>query len=56
MHGITKKPETESLTIFEWFENNYLKANSGRLPVTLTTYYRLKINVGGTASYGMKQL
>ena len=33
MHDINKKLETESFTIFEWFENNYVKANNGRLQV-----------------------
>ena len=39
------KFESESLILFEWFHDNYLKANSGKSHVTLTTDNKLKINV-----------
>ena len=51
MNDITKN-KSESLTIFEWFENKYLKANGGKSQVMWTTDDKLKINV---ASCAMKQ-
>lgn len=51
MHDINKKLETESFTIFEWFENNYVKANNGRLQVIGVVSYGI-----GVVSYGIKQL
>lgn len=43
---LIKKLETESLTIFEWFQNNYLKASSRESQVMLTIDDKLKISVG----------
>ena len=37
--------ESESLILFKWFRDNYLKANSGKYDVMLTTDNKLKINV-----------
>ena len=34
--------------LFEWFHDNYLKANSGKSHVMLTTDNKLKINVKGS--------
>ena len=42
------KFESESLILFEWFHDNYLKANSGKSHVMLTTDNKLKINVKGS--------
>ena len=38
----------ESFILFEWFHDNYLKANIGKSHVMLTTDNKLKINVKGT--------
>ena len=38
----------ESFILFEWFHDNYLKANSGKSHVMLTTDNKLKINVKGS--------
>ena len=43
-----RKLESESLILFEWFHDNYLKANSGKSHVMLTTDNKLKINVKGS--------
>ena len=43
-----RKFESESLILFEWFHDNYLKANSGKSHVMLTTDNKLKINVKGS--------
>ena len=43
-----RKLESESLILFEWFHDNYLKANSGKSYVMLTTDNKLKINVKGS--------
>ena len=40
--------ESESLILFEWFHENYLKASSGKSHVMLTTDIKLKINVKGS--------
>ena len=42
-----RKLESESLILFEWFHDNYLKANSGKSHVMLRTDNKLKINVKG---------
>ena len=41
------KIETESLEVFECFQNNYLKVNSTRPHVMLTTDNIVQVNVGG---------
>ena len=43
-----RKLESESLILFEWFHDNYLKANSGKSHVILTTDNKLKVNVKGS--------
>ena len=43
-----RKLESESLIPFERFHDNYLKANSGKSHVLLTTDNKLKINVKGS--------
>ena len=42
-----RKLESESSILFEWFHDNYLKANSGKSHVMLTID-KLKINVKGS--------
>ena len=37
LHGVQRKLESESLILFELFHDNYLKANSGKSQVMLTT-------------------
>ena len=34
---VQRKLESESLILFEWFHDNYLKTNSGKSRVMLTT-------------------
>ena len=41
------KIETESLKIFEWFQNNHMKANSTRSHVILTNGTMVQVNVRG---------
>ena len=43
-----RKLESESSILFEWFYDNYLKANSGKSYVMLKTDNKLKINVKGS--------
>ena len=43
-----KKVRPESLILFQWFHNNYLKTNCGKSHVILTTDNKLKINVKGS--------
>ena len=43
-----RKLKSESLILFEWFHDNYLKANSGKSHVMLTTDNKQKINVKGS--------
>ena len=45
LHDVQRKLESESLILFEWFHDNYLKANSGKSHVMLTKNNKLKINV-----------
>ena len=40
-----RKLQSESLILFEWFHDNYLKVNSGKSHVMLTTDNKQKINV-----------
>ena len=44
-YDVQRKLESESLILFEWFHDNYLKANSGKSDIMLTTDDKLKINV-----------
>ena len=43
-----RRLESESLILFEWFHYNYLKANSGKFHVMLTTDNKQKINLKGS--------
>ena len=43
LYDVQRKLESESLILFEWFHDNYLKANSGKSHVMLTTGNKLKI-------------
>ena len=43
-----RKLESESLILFEWFHDNYLKANSGKSYLMLKADNKLKINVKGS--------
>ena len=43
-----RKLQSESLILFERFHDNYLKANSGKSYIMLTTNNKLKINVQGS--------
>ena len=45
LYDVKIRFESESLILFEWFHDNYLKANSGKSHVMLTTDNKLKINV-----------
>ena len=48
LYDVQRKLETEFLILFEWFHDNYLKANSGKSLVMLTTANKQKINVKGS--------
>ena len=48
LHDVQRKSESESLILFEWFHDNYLKANSGKSHVMLRIDNKLKINVKGS--------
>ena len=43
LYDVQRKLESESLILFGWFHDNYLKANSGKSHVMLTTDNKLKI-------------
>ena len=45
LHNMHRKLESECLMLFGLFHNNYLKANSGKSHVMLTTNNKLNINV-----------
>ena len=46
LSDVQRKLESESLILFEWFRgDSYLKANSGKSHIMLTTDNKLKINV-----------
>ena len=48
LYDVQRKLVSESLILFEWSHNNYLKANGGKSHVMLTTDSKLKINVNGS--------
>ena len=48
-YDVQRKLESESLILFKLFHDNYLKANSGKSHVMLTTDNKVKINVKGSA-------
>ena len=54
MNGIGKNVDTEFLTVFKSFENNYLKNNSRKTQVMSTTFYENQKIMYRTASYTMK--
>ena len=45
---VQRQLESETLILLEWFRDYYLKVNSGKSPVMLTTDNKLKINVKGS--------
>ena len=48
LYDVQRKLESESLMLFEWFHDNYLKASSVKSDVMLATDNKLKINVKGS--------
>ena len=48
LYDVKIKFESESLILFEWFHDNYLKVDSVKSHVMLTTDNKLKINVKGS--------
>ena len=48
LYDVQRKLESESLILFEWFHDNYLKANCGKSYVMLTKDNKQKINVKGS--------
>ena len=49
LYDVQRKLESEFLILSEWFHDNYLKADSGKSHVMLTTDNKRKINVKGSA-------
>ena len=47
---VLSKLEKDTSTVFIWFKNNYLKANSGKLHLITKSDYIQYINVGGISS------
>ena len=47
MDLVLSKLEKDTSTVFTWFQNNYLKANSGKLHLLTTSNNIQHINVGG---------
>ena len=47
-HDVQRNLESEFLILFEQFHDHYLKANSGKSHVMLTTDNKLKIDVKGS--------
>ena len=56
LHDVQRKLESESLILFEWFHDNYLKANSGKSHVMLRIDNKLKINVKGSLTSNEKMV
>ena len=54
LYDVQRKLESESLVLFEWFYDNYLKANSGKSHAMLITDNELKINVNCSPSSNEK--
>ena len=48
LYDVQRTLESESLILFEWFPDNYLKADSCKSHVMLTTDNKQKINVKGS--------
>ena len=47
MDLVLNKLEKDTSTVFTWFQNNYLKANSGKSHLLTTSDNIQHINVGG---------
>ena len=47
MDLVLSKPEKDISTVFTWFQNKYLKVNSGKSHLVITSDYIQHINVGG---------
>ena len=45
LFDVQRKLQSESLILFKWFRDNYLKATSGKSHVMLTTDNKRKINI-----------
>ena len=45
LSDVQRKFESESLILFEWFHDNYVKANIGKFRIMLTTDNKLNINI-----------
>ena len=54
LSDVQRKLESESLILFELFRENYLKANSGKSQIMLTTYNKLNINIKGSLISNVK--
>ena len=48
LSDVQRKFESESLILFEWFHDNYVKANIVKFHIILTTDNKLKVNVKGS--------
>ena len=48
LFDLQRKLESESLILFKWFRNNYLKTNTSKSHLMLATDNKLKINVKGS--------
>ena len=47
MDLVLSKLEKDTYTVFTWFQNNYLKVNSGKLHLLTTSDNVKHINIGG---------
>ena len=47
MDLVLSKPEKDISTVFTWFQNKYLKVNSGKSHLVITSDYIQHINIGG---------
>ena len=50
MDLVLRKHKKHTSTVFTWFQNDYLKANSGKSYVLTTSDYIQHINVAGISS------
>ena len=48
LYDVQRKLESESLILFESFHDSYLKANSGKCHIMLTTDSKEKVNIKGS--------
>ena len=51
MDLVLSKLEKDTSTVFTWFQNNYLKANSGKSHLLTTSDNIQHIYVGGSSKY-----